>query len=63
MAEQHDRTSQTRATRSPGKENASASPEASGTSDANGLSASDEADGTRRRQQYEAGVELVSKPD
>ena len=33
------------------------------TSDANGLSAADEAEGERRRKQYEGGAELVSKLD
>ena len=33
------------------------------TSDANGLPARDEADGARRRQQYDSGGELVSKID
>jgi hypothetical protein len=33
------------------------------TSDANGLSSGDEAEGNRRRQQYEGGAELVSKLD
>ena len=32
-------------------------------SDANGLSATDEAEGQRRRQQYDGGAELVSKLD
>lgn len=103
MAEQHDRTSQGRATRShddratasqaesgkrdretldpghldepnPSQRQSDATNDASSlngveqptlgtTSDANGLSAADEADGKRRRKQYEAGVELVSKPD
>ena len=33
------------------------------TSDANGVAAHDEADGARRRQQYDGGAELVSKID
>ena len=32
-------------------------------SDANGLSAADDAEGERRRKQYEGGAELVSKLD
>lgn len=38
-------------------------PTAGTTSDANGLSGSDDADGERRRKQYEAGATLVSKLD
>jgi hypothetical protein len=38
-------------------------PTAGTTTDANGLSAADEAEGTRRRKQYEEGAELVSKLD
>ena len=33
------------------------------TSDANGISAADEADGAKRKKQYEGGAELVSRID
>jgi hypothetical protein len=38
-------------------------PTAGTESDANGLSATDEAEGRQRRKQYESGAELVSKLD
>jgi hypothetical protein len=38
-------------------------PTAGTTSDANGLPARDEAEGERRRRQYDAGADLVSKLD
>jgi hypothetical protein len=38
-------------------------PTAGTRSDANGLSSADEAEGERRRKQYDAGAELVSKID
>ena len=38
-------------------------PTAGTTSDANGISAGDEADGAKRKKQYEEGAELVSRID
>ena len=38
-------------------------PTAGTTSDANGISAADEADGAKRKKQYEGGAELVSRID
>ena len=38
-------------------------PTAGTTSDANGISAADEADGERRKKQYNDGAELVSRID
>ena len=38
-------------------------PTAGTTSDANGISPSDEADGAKRKKQYDGGAELVSRID